>query len=254
MNDGDRLQKVLANAGVASRRRIEAWIREGRISVGGRVATLGEKIGPGARVVIDGRPIRLERPRVGRVLCYHKPEGRVCTRSDPEGRPTVFEQFPVLDSGRWILVGRLDLNTSGLLLITDDGELAARLMHPRHEMEREYLVRVLGRVSEEARRRLTDGLLLDDRRCAFKSIEERPGAQGANHWYRVVLGEGHYREVRRLFEAVGLSTSRLIRTRFGPVSLPRELRPGKCSALDAAQLRVLKEAVGLTVAAARKRP
>lgn len=254
MTNGERLQKVLAAAGIASRRRIEEWIRAGRVSIGGRTATLGEKIGPGARVAIDGRPIRLEKAHTGRVLCYHKPEGRVCTRSDPEGRPTVFEQFPPLDRGRWILVGRLDFNTSGLLLITDDGELAARLMHPRHEMEREYFVRVLGRVPEEAQRRLTHGIVLEGKRCAFKSIEERPGGEGANHWYRVVLGEGRYREVRRLFEAVGVVTSRLIRTRFGPVSLPRELRLGRCRALDAAQIQALREAVGLAApVAARKR-
>jgi 23S rRNA pseudouridine2605 synthase len=240
----ERLQKVLAAAGVASRRQVEAWIREGRITVGNRVASLGDRIGPGARVAIDGRPVRLERPRGSRVYAYHKPEGRVCTRSDPEGRPTVFEQFPPLDRGRWILVGRLDFNTSGLLLITDDGELAARLMHPRHELEREYFVRVLGRVPEDALRRLKDGIVLDGRRCAFKSVDERPGGEGANRWYRVVLGEGRYREVRRLFEAVGLKTSRLIRTRFGPVVLPRDLHLGKCRPLDPASVETLREAVG----------
>lgn len=253
MAEGERLQKVLAAAGVASRRRIEQWIREGRVTVGGHVAVLGEKVRPGARVAIDGRPVRLETPRAGRVLCYHKPEGRVCTRSDPEGRPTVFDQFPPLDQGRWILVGRLDLNTSGLLLITDDGELAARLMHPRHELEREYFVRVLGRVPEEALRRLQAGIVLDGQRCAFKSIEERPGGEGANRWYRVVLGEGRYREVRRLFEAVGLTTSRLIRTRFGPVTLPRDLWLGRCRALEPREIQALRDAVGLASPAPRKR-
>jgi 23S rRNA pseudouridine2605 synthase len=219
----ERLQKVLANAGLGSRREIESWIEAGRVTVGGRLAKLGDRAAPGDAIAVDGRPVELAASRAGRVLVYNKPEGELVTRSDPEGRPTVFSRLP---PGRWIAVGRLDLNSAGLLLFTDDGELANRLMHPRYGIEREYQVRVHGPVDLETLRR---GVHLEDGDAAFESIEPvDPRAAGsANRWYRVMLKEGRNREVRRMFEAVGARVSRLIRIRYGPVELPRDLAPGK---------------------------
>ncbi|MBR0564852.1 pseudouridine synthase [Azoarcus sp. L1K30] len=222
----ERLQKVLAQAGVASRREIEELVVAGRISVNGLPASLGQKIGPGDRVKLNGKliPLRFVQ-RTPRVLIYHKPEGEIVSRDDPEGRPTVFERLPVLRKGRWLAVGRLDFNTSGLLLFTSDGDLANKLMHPRYEIDRQYAVRLLGELTEEQARQLVDGIELDDGPARFNSLQAA-GGEGVNHWYHVTLSEGRNREVRRMFEAIGLTVSRLIRVRYGPVELPSRLKRG----------------------------
>ena len=243
---GERLQKVLAGRGLGSRREIEDWIRAGRLTIDGRTASLGDRVGPRDRVCLDGRRIDLEN-RVAmapRVIAYHKPVGEVCTRRDPEGRPSVFASLPGVGRGRWILIGRLDINTSGLLLLSNDGELAHRLMHPSHAVEREYAVRVRGEVDEDCLRRLRQGVELEDGRAAFDSIRDA-GGTGSNHWYHVVLREGRKREVRRLWESQGLQVSRLTRVRFGGITLPRSLAPGQWRELDVGERDALYVSVGL---------
>jgi 23S rRNA pseudouridine2605 synthase len=229
----ERLQKLLAGAGHGSRRQIETWISAGRLTVNGAIASLGDRARASDLIELDGRALALKpgaaRPRV---LLYHKPDGEMVTRSDPEGRPTVFERLPAAAGGRWIAVGRLDINTAGLLLLTDSGELANRLMHPRYGVEREYAVRVLGALSPENRAKLLSGVPLEDGIGRFDRLEPSGAAEGANRWYRVVLREGRNREVRRLFEALGHKVSRLLRVRYGPVELPRDLRPGRWLELD----------------------
>lgn len=232
-----RLQKLLAAAGIGSRRQVEEWISQGRLTVAGRTAKLGDRAGPGEEIRLDGRRLDLgpPQPAARQALLYHKPAGEVTTRRDPQGRPTVFDRLPPPERGRWIVVGRLDVNTSGLLLFTTDGELAHRLMHPSSRIEREYLVRLRGRPGPEAIRRLLSGISLEDGPAAFDRICAEPGtgAEAArNASYRVVLHEGRNREVRRLWEAVGCEVSRLLRIRYGPVELPRELRPGAWRLLD----------------------
>jgi 23S rRNA pseudouridine2605 synthase len=217
---------VLAQAGVASRREIEEMVVAGRILVNGEPADLGQKIGPGDRVKVNGKLIPLKfAQRSPRVLIYHKPEGEIVSREDPEGRATVFERLPQIRKGRWIAVGRLDFNTSGLLLFTNDGTLANRLMHPRFELEREYAVRLLGELSGEQMEQLKTGIQLEDGMAHFTTLVDG-GGEGANHWYRVTLAEGRNREVRRMFEAVGLTVSRLMRVRYGSVVLPSRLKRG----------------------------
>ncbi len=242
----ERLQKLLATLGIASRRQIEAMIEQGRISVNGKVARLGDRASHDDTIRIDGRPVRLHhRPRAKqRVLAYNKPEGEVCTRDDPEGRPTIFERLPRLRSGRWIAVGRLDINTSGLILLTTDGELANRLMHPSSEIEREYAVRIMGEASPETIERLLAGVELEDGPARFGAVRDA-GGQGLNHWYHVTLAEGRKREVRRLWESQGHTVSRLIRLRYGPVQLHRGLRPGQWEELDRRALAELYGAVGI---------
>lgn len=241
----ERVQKILAAAGLGSRRAVEKWIDEGRVSVNGRVVALGDRAESQDRICVDGRPVARRPLEIeSRTLMYHKPEGVLATRSDVQGRATIFEDLPPLRNARWITVGRLDMNTSGLLLVTTDGELAHRLMHPSYEVEREYVVRVLGVVTEEIRQRLLAGVPVDGKPARFRALEER-GGSGANHWYRVVLAEGRYREVRRLWEAVGAQVSRLKRVRFGPVTLPRDLRPGQSRAVDLQTLRQLREVARL---------
>jgi 23S rRNA pseudouridine2605 synthase len=228
---GERLQKLLAAAGLGSRREIEGWIEAGRVSVAGRKAKLGDRALPGEEVAVDGKAVTFSKSAEPRVLLYHKPVGELVTRSDPEGRPTVFSRLP---PGRWVAVGRLDINSAGLLLLTDSGELANRLMHPRYEIEREYAVRVQGLLKREDLEKLTSGVQLEDGPAAFtriKAMEEKKAA-GTNRWYRVSLQEGRNREVRRLFEAVGARVSRLIRVRYGTVELPRDLDPGHWVELD----------------------
>ena len=216
---------MLARAGLASRRTIEQWIGEGRITVDGQPATLGQRVETASRIALDGRVVRFadSAPRA-RVLVYHKPAGEVCTRTDPQGRPTVFDKLPVLRGSRWITIGRLDFNTSGLLLFTTDGELANRLMHPSSQIEREYAVRILGKVDEAMLARLKQGVMLEDGPAHFDAIIDA-GGEGANRWYHVILKEGRNREVRRMWEAVGAKVSRLIRVRYGNVTLARHLRP-----------------------------
>ncbi|MBV8063091.1 MAG: pseudouridine synthase, partial [Nevskia sp.] len=223
----ERIQKVLAEAGIASRRAIEALIEEGRIMVNGEPATLGQKIDTGDRVKVDGRPVRLAKQQAPtRVLLYKKRVGELVTRDDPEGRKTIFRKLPELENGRWIAVGRLDLNTSGLLLLTNDGELARRLTHPSFEIEREYAVRVLGEMDQEILQRLRKGVQLEDGLAHFDSIEpgDNEDGEGANQWWRVTLRERRNREVRWLFESQNLQVSRLIRVRYGPLELGRGLR------------------------------
>lgn len=230
---------MLAAAGLGSRREMEQWIAAGRISVNGEPAGVGTRIGAGDRVQVDGRPVRLHRGDAARVLLYHKPAGEIVSRDDPEGRPEVFDKLPRLRGAKWIAVGRLDFNTSGLLIFTTSGELANRLMHPRHGTEREYAVRLLGELTEEQMQALRTGVALDDGPAHLDSIDDA-GGQGSNHWYNVVLSEGRNREVRRLFEALHLTVSRLMRVRFGPIALPSHLKRGQMRELDEAELaRVL---------------
>jgi 23S rRNA pseudouridine2605 synthase len=237
-----RLQKLLAAQGLGSRRTIEDWIRAGRITVAGRVAQLGDRAGPGDEVCLDGRKLELDhKSGSGELLLYYKPAGEVTTRSDPQGRPTVFDRLPVPKQGRWISVGRLDVNTSGLLLLTTDGELAHRLMHPSSEVEREYLVRVRGRPGPEVIGKLLAGVMLEDGQARFDAIKEEPGdgEPGSHASFRVVLHEGRNREVRRLWKAAGFEVSRLLRIRYGPIGLPRGMRPGQTRRADPAQLGAL---------------
>ncbi len=224
--EGERLQKLLAAAGLGSRRQLEEWIRAGRIGLNGRIAQLGERATAADAITLDGRPVALAPAATRQVLLYHKPAGEVTTRHDPQGRPTVFDALPPPASGRWIVVGRLDFNTTGLLLFTNDGELAHRLMHPSSELEREYLVRVQGQPDRAVIRRLLEGIPLDDGPARFDHVEAG-GTSGSHSWYRVVLHEGRNREVRRLWTAVGYEVSRLSRIRYGPVRLPEDLRPGQ---------------------------
>lgn len=223
----EKIQKVLANAGLASRRQIEAWIAAGRITLNGRLATIGDRMTYHDVVCVDGREIKLARSKnqKTRVLIYHKPEGEICSRNDPEGRPTIFERLPLIRNSRWICVGRLDFNTSGLLLITNDGELANHLMHPRSQIEREYAVRIRGEVPEEALMKLHKGIDLEDGPGRFTEITDA-GGQGSNHWYHVTVTEGRNRFVRRMWEALDFTVSRLIRVRFGNIYLPNNLRRG----------------------------
>jgi 23S rRNA pseudouridine2605 synthase len=224
----ERLQKWLASMGRGSRREIERWIADGRVTVDGQTAILGQKVSGNESIKVDGLSIQVPRQAAGqsKVLIYHKPLGEICTRSDPEGRPTVFAALPRLAIGRWISVGRLDLQTSGLMLFTNDGALANALMHPSAGIDREYQVRVQGHVTKELLRSLRSGLKLDDGAGRFDEVEFTGGG-GTNRWFRVVVSEGRNRLVRRLWEASECRVTRLIRTRFGPVRLPRTLARGK---------------------------
>lgn len=226
MDHSEKLQKVLARAGLGSRREIEGWITAQRLIVNGKTAQVGDRVTTKDEIRLDGRVIRYvaETPPT-QVLCYHKPLGEVTSRRDSEGRKTVFDRLPTVKGARWIAIGRLDLNTSGLLLFTTDGELANRLMHPSHELEREYAVRVLGKVDDAMLARLQEGVMLVDGMAKFDRIVEA-GGDGANHWYHVVLHEGRNREVRRLWESQGIQVSRLMRIRFGSIMLPKGLRMG----------------------------
>lgn len=228
----EKLQKILADAGVGSRRDMEELIIAGRVSVNGEPAHIGQRVLPSDLVRVNGKPLARRQPgRLPRVLIYHKPAGEIVSQDDPERRATVFERLPKVAGGRWVAVGRLDFNTEGLLILTTSGDLANRLMHPRFEVEREYAVRLLGELTPEARQRLLDGVPLDDGMANFARIDDA-GGSGANHWYRVVIREGRNREVRRMFAAVGLEVSRLIRIRFGAVQLPRTLARGRFSELS----------------------
>ena len=242
----EKLQKVLARVGLGSRRYMEEVIAAGRVSVNGSIAQVGERIEPGDELRIDGRKVQfqLEDEVRRRVLVYYKPEGEICSRNDPDGRPTVFEQLPQIANDRWVMVGRLDINSTGLLMFTNDGELANRLMHPSNEVEREYAVRVMGEVTPEARKNLLAGVELDDGPAKFESFSDI-GGEGINRWYQVVVKEGRNREVRRLFESQSLKVSRLLRTRYGSVILPRELRTGRWVELDKHEIDNLVKSVEL---------
>lgn len=242
----EKIQKILANLGIGSRREIERWIREGRVRINQQPAKLGDRIDLTAKIFIDGKliPLLPTSDFKRRILIYHKPAGEICARSDPERRPTVFEHLPPLRGQRWIMIGRLDINTLGLLIFTNDGELAHRLSHPSYEIEREYAVRVIGKVDEKILQRLRKGVKLEDGMAAFTHIEER-GGSGANHWYHVVLKEGRNREVRRLWESQGVSVSRLLRVRFGNVSLPEDLSRGQSRELKTDESQKLARLVDL---------
>ncbi len=236
----ERIQKLLSRAGYGSRREIERMVNAGEILVNGQRADSGQAIDENDQVTLRGQRLHLSsrlqcHPKV---LMYHKPAGEVCTLSDPEGRPTVFDTLPKIRAGRWIMVGRLDINTDGLLLFTTDGELANKLMHPSSEIEREYACRVLGEVNNEMLIRLQEGVELEDGKANFMRIKDA-GGEGANHWYHVVLAEGRNREVRRLWESQGVKISRLIRVRYGNIELPRYLRSGHHKELEVRELRKL---------------
>jgi 23S rRNA pseudouridine2605 synthase len=243
MNEDFKLQKVLAMHGIASRRTAEEIIKEGRITVNGKPAHIGMRVKDSDAIHIDGKVlVKSVDQHEPCFLIYHKPIGQVCTRHDPEGRPTVFDELPKCPSGRWVCVGRLDINTTGLLLFTNSGDLADRLMHPRYKMEREYAIRTLGRVTPEICKRLTQGIMLEDGLARFEHIvvTERDH-EGANSWCTAVLVEGRTRVVRRLFEAVDLMVSRLVRVRFGPITLPERLGRGRSRILPADKTKELVE-------------
>ncbi|XCY75647.1 pseudouridine synthase [Pseudomonas sp. CBR-F] len=245
---GEKLQKVLARIGVGSRRDVEAWITQKRIKVNGVEATLGQRVDLHDAITIDGKVIKREEAAesVRRVIMYNKPDGEICTRDDPEGRPTVFDKMPRPKEGRWINIGRLDINTTGLLMFTTDGELANRLMHPSYEMDREYAVRVRGEVDDEMIERLKAGVVLEDGPARFTDIKQAPGGEGFNHWYHCVVMEGRNREVRRLWESQGLVVSRLKRVRFGPVFLNSDLPMGRWREMSQYEVDILSAEVGLT--------
>ncbi|MFK8066975.1 MAG: 23S rRNA pseudouridine(2605) synthase RluB [Gammaproteobacteria bacterium] len=243
----ERLHKVLARAGLGSRRKMEALIKEGRASINGKVATLGESVTEEDQIRVDGHVIQNSRlyQKSIRIIGYHKPVGEICSRSDPEGRKTVFDQLPKLRNGRWVAVGRLDLNTSGLILFTTDGELANQLMHPAREIEREYAVRVLGEIDDAMLQRLKAGVELEDGIASFYKIEKAGEGEGANHWYHVILREGRNREVRRLWESQGVQVSRLTRVRYGTVLLPRSIRLGKFWDIEPLEAKSLADLAGI---------
>ncbi len=245
------LQKALAQAGLGSRRDMEQWVLAGRVTVNGAPATIGARVGPNDAIQVDGQPLRRARNDTPpRVILYYKPEGEIVSHDDPGKRPRVYDRLPQPRGAKWLAVGRLDFNTSGLLILTTSGELANRMMHPRYELEREYAVRVLGRLNPEQQAKLLTGIQLDDGLARCEAVQDR-GGEGANHWYHVVIREGRNREVRRLFEALGLRVSRLMRVRFGAISLPRGLKRGQFVELEPREVRQLLAAHGQHIAAAR---
>ena len=241
----EKIQKVLANAGMGSRREMERALSDKRVLVNGKMATLGDRVGGSDILSLDGNIVKNDRTRQARrVLVYNKPEGEVCTLKDPEGRPTVFSRLPKIRGERWINIGRLDINTSGLLLFTTDGELANKLMHPSSEISREYAVRVLGEVNKDMINRMHEGVALEDGMARFTDIQEF-GGKGANVWYHVVLMEGKNREVRRLWESQGVQVSRLKRVRYGNVFMEPDLRAGTWREMDRKEVDLLAKSVGL---------
>jgi 23S rRNA pseudouridine2605 synthase len=241
----EKIQKVLARVGLGSRRTMEEWIDAGRVSVNGSVAKLGDRISDGDDLRVDGRliPFETEEDSIRRVVLYYKPEGEVCTRTDPQGRPTVFDQLPKLKEQRWVAIGRLDINSQGLILFTTDGDLANRLMHPSSQIEREYAVRVHGQVTPEILETLKTGVMLMDGEAHFDEIVDA-GGEGTNHWYHVILREGRKREVRRMWESQGVQVSRLIRVRYGSIQLPRNLKAGRYIELEKEMIDQLAESCG----------
>jgi len=251
---GERVQKVLAKAGLASRREIERWVSQGRVKINGEFAQLGSRVVTGDNVAVDGKHVNLEDvyTQEYRVVVYSKPEGVICSNSDPEGRPTVFDHLPKLTNQRWISVGRLDINTSGLLILTTDGELANRLMHPSYEIDREYAVRINGDVDEDMLQRLKDGVFLDDGVAKFTDVREF-GGDGRNKWFHAVVMEGRNREVRRLWESQGVQVSRLKRVRYGCIFLPSRLKVGAWEELDFKDINELRDLVKLSPIRAKRK-
>ena len=249
-----RLQKALAASGVGSRREMEEWIEAGQVTVNGKKASLGDRVGPRDRVMVKGDQIKLKWPdRLPRVIMYHKEEGEIVSRDDPEGRVTVFDRLPQAKSSRWVAIGRLDVNTSGLLLITTSGELANRMMHPSFEVEREYSVRVLGELTPEIMKEMVAGVELEDGEARFDRIFQKGGPEeAANQWFNVVIKEGRNREVRRMFEHFGLTVSRLIRVRFGNIGLPPRLKRGQFYELNSAEVAAVMKWSNLTVTGGKK--
>ncbi|KLT21274.1 pseudouridine synthase [Ralstonia solanacearum] len=249
-DDAPKLHKILADAGLGSRRDMEDLIMQGRVSVNGLPAHIGQRILPTDQVRVNGKLIQRKLPnKAPRVLLYHKPAGEIVSQSDPEGRPTVFDSLPRMKTGKWVAVGRLDFNTEGLLIFTTSGDIANRFMHPRYGVEREYAVRTLGELAEFDRQKLLQGVRLDDGEANFLRCADG-GGEGVNHWYHVALTEGRNREVRRMFEAVNLTVSRLIRTRYGSFVLPRGLKRGRWQEVSAEEVRVLMGSLGLKVPSA----
>ena len=242
----EKLQKVLARSGIGSRREMETYISSGRVTVDGKVAHLGDRVSATQQVRVDGHVVKLaaEEEQVCRVIAYHKPEGEICSRTDPEGRPTVFERLPKMRGARWIAIGRLDINTSGLLLFTTDGELANRLMHPKFEVEREYAVRVFGEVNDAIIQKLRTGVELEDGKASFKKIKAT-GGEGINRWFNVVLTEGRNREVRRMWESQGTVVNRLMRIRYGDILLPKHLPAGGFTECALDEVNYLRKLVKL---------
>ena len=246
----EKLQKLLATVGLGSRRELEKWISAGRVSVNGSTAKLGDRAETDDRILVDGRPIKIVTDDSPRVLMYSKPEGEVSTTTDPEGRTTVFDGLPRLSRGRWIAIGRLDINTSGLLLFTTHGELANRLMHPSYEVKREYMVRIHGEVNEAMIARLTEGVILEDGVAKFQTVKAQHARSNdehisSNQWFRVILAEGRTREVRRLWESQGVEVNRLKRISYGPIELPSFVRRSEFIELDPKQVISLFRAVSL---------
>lgn len=249
--NGEKLQKVLARTGLGSRREMERWIEQGRVAVNGKPAKLGDRVDERAKLSVDGRPLDAAPAEETRCILYHKPTGEVCTRSDPEGRRTVFERLPKLKTGRWISIGRLDFNTSGLLLFSTDGELANALMHPSSNIEREYAVRVMGEVKPEMLERMREGVMLEDGLARFTDIQDG-GGDGINRWFYVVLMEGRNREVRRLWESQGLTVSRLKRVRYGEVFIPSKVKQGQWIEMDHKEVKSLYRMAELPVKALKR--
>lgn len=250
--EGEKLQKVLARAGLGSRREMEKVIQQGKVKVNGELATLGDRVNSEDRVDVDGRRIKLEKPeeRRIRVLLYNKPEGEICTRSDPEGRPTVYDRLPPISGDRWISVGRLDFNTSGLLLFTNEGELANKLMHPSSVIDREYLARIQGDVDNDMKQRLKDGVELEDGIAKFTDVVDGAG-EGRNQWFYCVVMEGRNREVRRLWESQGVTVSRLKRVRYGNIFIPSHVRVGQWVELTDTEIKELCVTAGVNAPSAQ---
>ena len=239
----EKLQKVLARAGFGSRREVEEWIAAGRVKVNGKVAVIGERVGDDDKILVDGKKLSSQGKikEETRVLLYNKPEDEICTRKDPQGRPTVFDRLPPIRHGRWVSIGRLDINTSGLLLFTTDGELANKLTHPSSQIEREYAVRVMGEVSPDMVQAMHKGVVIDGHLCRFTDIQFYAGT-GINQWYHVVIMEGRNREVRKLWESQGLKVSRLKRVRFGPIFIPSNVKRGSFVELNKQEIDKLRKA------------
>lgn len=242
----EKVQKVLARAGFGSRRELEEWIKQGRVKINGNVARIGDRVSKGDALLVDGKKVNPNSAvtEMQRVLLYNKPEDEICSRKDPEGRTSVFDRLPKITHGRWVAIGRLDINTSGLLLFTTDGELANRLMHPSSNIDREYAVRVMGDVTQEVIDNMMKGVMIDDHLCRFTDIQYFAG-EGANRWYHVVLMEGRNREVRKLWESQGIRVSRLKRVRYGPIFIPSKVKKGEFFELPKEEMALLYKAVNL---------